>query len=168
METDANKENALIELKHIQLEMQSGRFKHLRHFVDPYYCYANDIVRKSGAINTDDVLWTTNVSKAARELEEEIGDYTVLRKRIRKEHVVPLRFITKKLSELVENGRLGIHDIESCLDTYLKFATITIEEDNRLNNLGLNSKMPEGFYELSDPLYQDLYARYKLANIELI
>lgn len=42
--------HAEVELRHIKLELTSGRQQHMRHFIDQYYCYrlGGDYVRSSG------------------------------------------------------------------------------------------------------------------------
>ena len=167
MDKKENSRNAELELKHIELEMRARRFRHLRHFIDPYYCYTNDIVRPSGAINTDDVMWREYVSVEARRLQEITTDARELRKLVRREHLIPLRHIKQLLREIAESDSFTLDDIGQCLDSNLHFATITREEDKKLNKLRLGQKMPEGYSQIGHDLYNDKFARYRIAGIKL-
>jgi len=75
------------------------------------------------------------------------------------EHVVPkTRYIQKRCEEAVKQGELGVDDVRELLDKYWRLATITKEEDRRLNPV----LMPETWDGLN-PL-----ARYEAAGIELL
>ncbi|WP_139111533.1 hypothetical protein [Sphingobium sp. Ndbn-10] len=150
---------ALIELKHIQLELSENRYHHLRHFVDQYYCYRERLVTRSGRANTDAVLCTGFVSDKAKNL--------TVRNEYVKEHVVPLTVIEAKLRQLVERQQVSIKNIRATLDKHLIFAKISKDEDKKLRGLGLNHSMPEGYYKESDELFDDLFARYKHAKISI-
>jgi hypothetical protein len=155
------KNYAQIELKHIQLELSNSRAQHMRHFIDQYFCYANGYVNKNGKAKWDAILWNENVSTKALELKS-IGETTY--KAVTKEHVVPLKYITKKLRELGPEATLN--DIKQVIDLNLHFATITKEEDKALRDAKLGSVMPNEFYDPKSPLYQDVFARYKRVGIE--
>jgi len=87
-----NEEQANIELRHIQLELQSGHTQHFRSFVDQYYCYKNGHIRKkSKRAHWEDIVWTGIVSAEAIKLrkksqKEELTDQAI-RKMVVKEHV---------------------------------------------------------------------------------
>lgn len=165
---NANYKNAKIELEHIQLELNNERFNYLRHFADSYYCYHNNIIGPRGGLNTNRVLWGFNVSVRADELLQGANnDKGSISNEIRKEHIVPLKFIAEKLREIVANGNVCLNDIQECLNKHVIFATITKDEDEKLNELGLNSEMPVGFYNPGSEFYGDLFARYKKAGIKL-
>ena len=56
-------ENSEIELKHILLELNHGRVKHMRHFIDSYYCYANNSISKNGNAKWSKLLWNGFVAQ---------------------------------------------------------------------------------------------------------
>jgi hypothetical protein len=152
--------NALIELQHIQLELENGRDQHLRHFVDQYYCYKQGFTkRKSGRADWESIVWKGLVSREARQLTD--------RRQVVKEHVVPLKVITRKLVELAASGAPTCKSISGLLDQYLRFATISKREDRRLRKAGLTSKMPVGFDIEGHPLHNDILCRYAAVGIML-
>lgn len=155
-------DNCTIELKHIKLEIDHGRHRHMRHFVDQYYCYKKGYVNSSGNPDWEKILWNSGeiVSKSAQEETD--------RKNVVKEHVVPLKRIVTELMKLSKGGPVSITDIEECIGEYLVFATITKSEDKKLRERGLTSKMPSEFDDPSSQLFQDKFARYKVAGIELV
>jgi len=144
-----------IELEHITLEIKHQRGHHLRHFVDRYFCYKNGYINKNGIAKWDDIFWKEWVSIEANKTRD--------KKKVTKEHVVPLKVVTTKL--LLLGKKATEEQIVQTLDKHLIFATITKEEDKILRDLGLNSKMPKGFYEEGNLYYNDLFSRYKEANI---
>ena len=150
---------AELELMHIQLEIKYNRYHHLRHFVDPYYCYCKGIIKRTGRANVEGVIWKGIVSVAAK-LE-------VDRKNVVKEHVVPLKVIETKLRELNAEGKNTLDNIANTLEELTHFGTITKEEDEKLRQAGLGSAMPHGFFQEGHPYYKDILARYKEAEIEL-
>lgn len=151
---------AKLELKHIQLELLHDRYQHLRHFIDQYYCYRNKIVKRTGRANWEGVVWKDFVSVAARRLQPD-------RKRVVKEHLVPLKVIETKLRELVAAGETSLEAIASVLEKLTHFGTITKEEDAELRAAGLSRKMPDGFFEAGHQYYNDILARYKKIGIVL-
>ena len=153
-----NKKYAEIELKHIQLELENYRFHHFRSFVDQYFCFKNEYVRKSGAADWESIVWNETVSKAAEKIKD--------RKLVVKEHVVPLRRITKELKILAETKNTSLSHISKCLDQLIFFATITKEEDALLRKNKLHSRMPPEYDEKDHILYRDPFARYKIVGIE--
>jgi len=159
LEVKMNKlENTQIELRHIQLELENGRFQHFRSFVDQYYCYKHGYINRNGKAKWSDLFWKEIVSKNAQKTND--------KKKVIKEHVIPLRVITDKLAQLAKDGTPSIPAIQEVLDKYTIFATITKDEDQRLRDAKLNSKMPNAFYDEKDPLYDDPFARYKAVNIK--
>jgi hypothetical protein len=153
-------EYAKLELKHIQLELLHNRYQHLRHFVDQYYCYRNRIVKRTGRANWEGVVWKDYVSVAARRAHPN-------RKRVVKEHLVPLKVIETKLRELVAEEKTALEHIASVLEKLTHFGTITKEEDAELRAAGLSRKMPDGFFKEGHPYYNDVLARYKEVGIVL-
>ena len=145
-----------IELEHIKVEIKHKRFHHLRHFIDQYYCYINGYVTKNGTPKWSDILWTTNVSVQAQKTKNKTN--------VVKEHVVPIKVITKKLQALDEN--CSLIEIKTVLDEFLIFATITKTEDAKLSKMGLRQKMPQAYNDPSHILYNDKFSRYKMAGIE--
>ena len=154
----SNEKNTSIELKHIELELRNGRQQHLRHFVDQYYCYKNNHVNRNGRAKWEDIVFKGIVSVEARKLT---------RKDVVKEHVVPLLVITQRLVELFEFGEMSCQSIAALLDKHVHFATISKGEDALLRQMKLTSKMPAGFYDKDDCLFNDPYSRYKVAGIVL-
>ena len=151
--------NAEIEIEHIKLELINNRSEHLRHFVDQYYCYKNNYVNSKGRPAWNKIYWSGIVSVQASQVKD--------KKEVVKEHVVPLKVITDLLIRHSKKNEINSKEIESILNKYLIFATITKKEDANLRKEKLTSKMPDGFYEKGSPLYGDLLARYKVAKIEL-
>ncbi|MBU2945815.1 hypothetical protein [Zobellia uliginosa] len=148
----------IIELKHIKIELENSRSHHIRHFIDQYYCYKNNYVTKTGNPAWNKIFWSGLVSlEAAKEVN---------RKQVVKEHVVPVKVITQMLQNLGLSPSLS--EIGKVLDDWLLFATITKNENKELNDLGLSQKMPTQFYDSHNVLYQDKFARYKLAGISLV
>ncbi len=150
--------NAEIELRHIQLELENNRSQHLRHFVDQYFCYKNDYVKRTGAANWEAIVWNETVSIKAKN--------TTNRKEVVKEHVIPLKRITQELEKLSELNNTSLEAIARCLDELTIFATITKDEDKSLREEKLNSKMPPEYDEEGHELFHDPYARYKKVGIE--
>lgn len=170
-----NPEWAEIELKHIQLELQHGRFQHLRHFVDQYYCYKHGFVNRNDRADWESIVWHGEVSVEAREKKaavfskgkSERQSLEEVRKQVVKEHVVPLKVITIFLERLADEGNIEIERIAKLLDKYTIFATITKNEDAKLREAGLTSKMPIEFEQKGNELEGDVRARYKVTGIEL-
>ena len=164
-------ESALIELKHIHLELQNNRTKHLRHFVDQYYCYKHGFVNRNGGAKWEALVWKGVVSVEARKLKDEIHEKVKsdklaleeVRKKVVKEHVVPLKVITSFLEGLTDTS---IGSIVVVLDKYTLFGTITKDEDKELRKAGLNSKMPTDD-EGNEWDGNDLLARYNSVGIAL-
>tara|TARA_R110000787_G_scaffold58218_1_gene132707 strand:+ start:435 stop:1010 length:576 start_codon:yes stop_codon:yes gene_type:complete len=155
-----NEEHLKLELEHIMLEIRSRRGRHLRHFVDQYFCYKHGYVRSSGTPNWDGIIFNEYVSKSADEMHLAHGHVEVTR-----DHIVPLNRIRLELLQLENPCE---HSVELLLGRQLQFATITREEDARLNYLGLKQTMPLEYDEKDNPLFQDIFARYRKADIDLL
>jgi hypothetical protein len=155
-----NDKNAEIEIEHIKLELLNNRSEHLRHFVDQYYCYKNNYVNSKGRPVWNKIYWSEIVSVKA--------SHTKDKKEVVKEHVVPLKVITDLLISYSNKNDIDSNQIKAILDKHLIFATITKEEDAELRKKKLVSKMPDAFYDKGNYLYGDLFARYKVTEIELI
>ena len=156
----SNNKNALIELQHIELELRNNRTQHLRHFVDQYYCYKHNHVNRNGKANWEGMVWKGFVSAEASKISD--------RKDVVKEHVIPLKVITKILLDHSIHDDFSLESIARILDTYLIFATISQREDKLLRDAKLTSKMPCGFWEQGHALYNDLFARYKNVGISIL
>jgi len=86
------------------------------------------------------------------------------RSTLRHEHVVPNSVIYDLLRESKDHSAKAIADI---LSKYCIRATITIDEDSKLNGAGLTSSMPSGFFEKGDQkLFEEPLARYIAAGLE--
>ena len=151
--------NAQVELQHIELELRNGRAQHMRSFVDQYYCYKNGHMNSRGRASWDVVVWKGLVSVEAREL----GD----RKQVVKEHLVPIRVITKMLTALAASPEFSLESIATTLDRYVRFATISKREDRLLRQHGFNSAMPEEFRDDCSVAEDDLLCRYRAVGIAL-
>jgi len=156
----SNNKNAIIELKHIELELRNSRTQHFRHFIDQYYCYKHNHVKASGKANWEGMVWKGFVSIEASKISN--------RKDVVKEHVIPLKVITKILLEHSRNSEFSTESIAKILDTYLIFATISQREDKLLRDAKLTSAMPVGFWEQGHALHNDPFARYKEVGISLV
>jgi len=138
-----------IELEHILIEIKHQRGQHLRHFIDQYFCYKNGYVTKNCKPAWGKILWNEWVSEEA----EEKGGLVV------REHTVPIDVIKQLLLDLGVNTTLK--DIATLLDKYVVFATIRKDEDIKLNNEELKSKMPKNWDK------EDVFARYKAVRIKV-
>jgi addiction module HigA family antidote len=130
-----------------------------RHFVDQWFCYKNGYVNANGGAKWEGILWHESVSIAAQATQD--------RRKVLKEHVVPLARITKELEKLADSDRTSLDDIEQCLIRYVHFATVTKDEDKLLRDANLDRSMPAGFDIPGDPLYGDIFARYRHVGIVL-
>jgi hypothetical protein len=75
------------------------------------------------------------------------------------EHVVPKKLIIEHLMSLENPSQESVkHILEACCIAVI----VTVEQDKKLNKLGLRSKMPEGC-DISNP-----WARYEKAEIKVI
>ena len=172
VEMKPNLEWAEIEPKHIKLELEHRRFQHLRHFVDQYYCYKNGFVNGNNRADWESIVWNDKVSVEARKLHDKTlakgkpnnQVLKELRKKVVKEHVVPLKVITGFLEKLANQKDIRIEKIAEVLDKYTIFGTITKGEDEKLRKAGLTSKMPKEF-EKGNELDGDVYARYKIKSV---
>ena len=133
----------------------------MRHFIDQYYCYrlGGDYVRSSGTAH-----WERIWFKAVRSREaEKRGDG---REALVKEHVVPLKVICEVLVQQNGMHELSLNEIGAILGQLTHFAIITKDEDRRLREAGLASRMP--FKPLAEhPFFADLFARYHQVGIEM-
>lgn len=151
--------NALIELQHIKLELENSRTDHLRHFVDQYFCYKHGYIKRTGSADWGGIVWNEIVSIEAQKKHPD-------RKSVTKEHVVPLKRIRLELLKNTVEGRISLAKISEIIDELLIFATITKEEDATLRKHKLTSSMPQGYDQISNALYGDPFARYKVAGIK--
>ncbi len=96
-----------------------------------------------------------SISKDAREIIN--GD----KGRLMKDHSVPVRELRELMRGAYEEGRLSeIKEIKQFLEKYCCLGVITKEEDNRLNDKKLRSKIPDGWNS------KDMFARYAEVGIE--
>lgn len=148
--------NCDIELEHIQIEIKHQRGQHLRHFIDQYFCYKHRYVTSTGKPAWKKIFWNEYVSEEA---QNKGGKVT-------KEHIVPLSVLKSMLLNL--GSKPKISDIKEILDNYVCFATITKDENKKLNDAGFNKKMPSCCYE-NGRLKEcfDKFCRYKKAGIKI-
>lgn len=84
---------------------------------------------------------------------------------IHPEHVVPCATLIRECQRMLKEGNHSDEVIASMLSRHWKVATITKDEQRRLDyELGYKSKMPPG-WRFEDG---DTFARFKLANIVLV
>lgn len=153
--------HAQVELRHIKLELNSGRCQHMRHFIDQYYCYrrGGDYVRASGTAH-----WQKIWFKAVRSREaQQVGDD---REALVKEHVVPLKVICEVLVQQNQKHELSLNGIGAILEQLTHFAVITKKEDQTIREAGLSSRMPSEPLA-KHPFFADLFARYRQVGIEM-
>lgn len=62
--------NALIELKHIQLELSHSRTQHIRHFIDQYFCYSKGYISRNGRANWGAIFFKEYVSLNALKVKD--------------------------------------------------------------------------------------------------
>ena len=168
---------ALMCLKHIQLELCEnpvGRIHNLRRFADTWYCYTRGLVSRSMSADWHRIDFNYELTHGIVELIEEhsiIGLKKMKSKLyVKKEHVIPIGVIEKKLLKLGKTA--SVDDIADILNKNLIYATISKKEDAMLrdkNTTGgnLNSKMPNEYYDESHELYEDPFARYKIKGIKI-
>lgn len=157
--SEALEKNCVIELKHIQIEIEHQRGQHLRHFIDQYFCYKHEYVTSNCNAAWKKINWNEHISKEADNNHD---------KKVTRDHIVPIKVLKKMLLDLGTNAE--INEIRDLLDKYVCFATITKAENKKLNDAGLNSKMPDCCYDKNGNLKKnfDKFARYNKMNIVLI
>jgi hypothetical protein len=80
--------------------------------------------------------------------------------RLMVDHAIPLRVIKNKL--FTQEAKHTAETIHAVLCQWYRLGVITAEEDKRLNEAGLQSKMPPNWNET------DVFARYQQVGIEPI
>jgi hypothetical protein len=78
------------------------------------------------------------------------------------EHMVPKNLYQKKFEILATSSELNFNHVHQILRQYWVLASITKEENAIFRDLGLTTSMPENWDE------KDVFARYRLARIDLI
>ena len=76
------------------------------------------------------------------------------------EHVVPKKLI---IEHLMSHKNPSQESVKHILEDYCIAVVVTVDQDKKLNKLGLRSKMPEGFNISDNP-----WARYDEAGIKKI
>jgi len=151
---------AKIELEHIQIELKHKRGSHIRHFIDQDFCFKYGYVTKNWNPRWEDLVRKGAVSEKALNSKN--------RKEIVKEHLVPLKYIKQVLLALPDKKISSLSLLEKELKKIVKFGTIHKSENKKLNKMGLRSKMPEEYFNRKHELHNDLYARYKIAEIKFV
>ncbi len=84
-----------------------------------------------------------------------------------REHLVPVSEIMDILLawESLEVTDARIEEVDKLLAKMLVIVTISKDEDAALNSSGYQRKMPPGYYDPEDRLFEDVWARYKAAGI---
>lgn len=145
-------------LKHISLGIEHNDYSMFRYFIDRWFCLKNGYINKNGNPNWHMIINKEYVSKNHKEKNIDTNDNEPF---VHKEHIIPLRVISKELIELGKNHSLN--DIEVILNKQLHYATILKSEDKILHT----SNMPPEYYDAEHELCGDIFARYKVAGIEL-
>lgn len=110
-------------------------------------------------------IWETGLNKETKFSKKRARSLSASKEENNKnliyDHPIPLKIIIEMLFKL-EN--IDEKNVELILSKYIKYGgvLITKNEDKILNGLGLQFKMPENWDR------EDIFARYKLANIEII
>jgi len=154
-----NAKNAMVELQIIQLELANNRDYHFRHTVDQWFAYANGYVTSSGKEATSKIEGREWVSEGWLAAEDKSSKNVV-----KKEHVMPLKVLRDELMEMDDQSLISI---EAYLKENVIFATITKEEDARLNAMDCKKAMPPEYYDETSPLYKNKWARYIKAGIKV-
>lgn len=162
--TMTNHANSQIELQHILIEIENNRGQHLRHFVDQWYCYTQNLTTSNGNAKWDLILdqppaKQPNPYPASQNLKYPVTHYSdkaaaFFKKGTEwwkggfvKEHTIPLRVVTEILLSLKKHwGTLPqkqkIDDIETALEQLVVFSAISSDEDKLLSAKKLKQKMP--------------------------
>jgi len=84
-----------------------------------------------------------------------------------KEHLFPVNEVMKKLLklELSSTKKELAAYVKELLSTSLVIVNITKEEDDMLNLCGYQQSMPTEYHEQNHELFDDKWARYKMAGI---
>lgn len=113
--------------------------------------------------------WHAHTDYISKNIKERLDDFSSERKyhlscnkKYRHEHIVPSSVLYNYIKTIKNPTEKNIYQ---CLNKYCITATITIEEDEILNNNGFQKSMPPEFYDKNSDLYNDPFARYKKANI---
>jgi len=167
---------ALVKLLHIKTELdfyaENGYIDRgiFRYLIDTYHCIVNDFCVVKGK-NKGDANWKLRKWADTNTTTVSIGSQSLLAVNRAKaenettlDHLIPIKHIINKLLELEDNS---LEAISKVLDHSVFLITITSKEDKKLNSMGLRSKMPKGFGDADDILYQNPLARYIVAGIEV-
>ncbi len=145
-------------LKHISLGIEYQDYSMFRHFIDRWFCLKHGYINKNGNPNWHKIIGKEYISEKYKEHNiDKDGNEPY----VHKEHIVPLRVISNILLKLPENHSLN--DIENILIKHVHFATILKSEDKKLRT----SSMPEEYYDKRHQLYGNIFARYRIAGIDL-
>ncbi|WP_297483292.1 hypothetical protein [uncultured Photobacterium sp.] len=158
--SEINSFNANLELQHIYLEVYSERYRHLRTFLESYYCYQHELVTKQGK---PDWIQIFNIGKrtvAAHHIQE--------RKLLVREMMMPLSVITGYLKTLVRDDEATIENIKAVIDEHLEYVIMTREEHATLVKAGLKEAMPAGYFQASHSHYCYINARFDAVGITLL
>ena len=124
-----------IELQHIFLEASAQRWQHLERFFFSYYCFREGFVGKNGKPD-----WQTarNEAPCSRGLLDRNASIV--------EPLVPHKVIIGEIKKMQRNNLLTISSLAQCLDSLLKYAVISQQEQNQLKHSGLKDCMPATWY----------------------
>ncbi|MGF1808120.1 hypothetical protein L4C31_23070 [Aliivibrio sifiae] len=81
------------------------------------------------------------------------------------EHIVPITVIYFEITALLEKERTAENIIKIITKMY-KVRRVTEEEDLMLSRAGLQSSMPDEFYDVGHKLYRDLESRHIKVGIQ--
>jgi hypothetical protein len=161
------------QLKSIRVELSKNiKFRHLRNFLDPLYSITHRLINSGGSLDTEmavgyptkavEALVNGQINKIHQLRKEKILEGKQRQRVLSgKEHVVPLSVLQEMLDNLErdENGEPFGPEVKRLLDKFLIVATTTYEEGKLLDK-HYKSSMPPEFYDETDPLYMNPWARY--------
>ena len=110
-------------------------------------------------------FWETGNNKPTKFSKKRIRSLMATKennnKNLRYDHPVPLRVVCEILFSL---DKINEKNIKFILEKFIKNGgvLITKDEDNKLTKMGLKSSMPENWNG------EDIFARYKKADIEIV
>lgn len=108
---------------------------------------------------------TKEVEELTKDIKSKTQYHKFCSQNFRHEHIVPCQAIYEMLLNLPNPD---YESIEHLLKRFCIRATITLEDDQRLIDQKLNSKMPNEFYKKTvgfENLFQNPFARYLVAGI---
>ena len=158
-----NIEAAKVDLSFIQLGIELQNSKHFRHQIDGAFCQLIGYINRNGGAQWQRIEGNQWVSPAYVSLVES-GEKLTAHNRVKHEHVVPMKILSERLLAMDDPS---LEDIARFILDNVILASITKEEDKKLNDAKLTSAMPNEYYDPSHELYNNPLARYIKVGIEI-